>query len=58
MADHHDDEVGGKIVGAMRREILAADLAMIGDLQEPSEQMAAPAIRAFHRETSPQRLWQ
>ena len=49
VADNDDDEIGGEIVRALRGEILAACLAIVGDLQEAAEQMAAPAIRAFHR---------
>ena len=52
VTDHHDDEVGRKIVGALCREILAADLAGVGNLEEAVEQMAFAAIRAFHRKTT------
>ena len=39
--DHDDDEIRRKIVGALRREILTADVAVIGDLQEAAKQMTA-----------------
>ena len=56
MADHDDDEIGRKVVGALRGVVFAADLAVIGDFQKAPEQVAAPAIGALHRKAARQRL--
>src|SRR6516162_6560214 len=54
MANDNDDKIGGKVVGALRRVILSANLTVIDDLQKTAEQMAAAAVWALHGETAPQ----
>src|SRR5882757_7268150 len=51
VADHDDDQIGGEIIRAMMMEFLAACGAMVGDLEEPAEQIACSAMRAFHLES-------
>ena len=53
---HASTDLFYEVVGALGREILTANLAMIGDLQEAAEQMAAPAVRALHRKAASERL--
>jgi len=46
MPDQHDDEISGKVVGAMMMKGLAAGVACVGDLHETAKQMAPSAGRA------------
>jgi hypothetical protein len=45
MADQDDDDVRRKVVGALVKKLLAADLAPIDDLEEAAEHPPAPAVR-------------
>src|SRR5882757_4086598 len=55
MADDDDHEIGGQVVGAVRRVVEATGRAMVVDLQEGAKQLAFAAARAaaaeaaFHR---------
>src|ERR1700739_3452395 len=46
MADDDDHEIGRQIIGAMRREVEAANRTVIVDFQEGTEQLAFAAARA------------
>src|SRR5262249_9798093 len=55
VTDNDDDEIGGQVVGAMRREVEVADRAIVGGLQESAKQLSLAAARtaaakaALHR---------
>ena len=55
MADDHDHQVGGEVVGALMVQFLAADVAAVGDLQEGAEHAAPAAVRAAAGKAAPQR---
>jgi hypothetical protein len=40
VADHDDDQIGWEIIRAMMMEFLSALRALVGDLEEPAEQVA------------------
>ena len=53
VANDSDHKIGRKVVCALRRVILAANLAAVDHLQKAAEQMALTAVRALHREPAP-----
>ena len=55
MTDDDDDEIGGQVVGAVRREIEPANLAVVGDLEEGAKQLALAAARTAAAEAAFQR---
>src|SRR6202043_2477001 len=55
VADDDDHEIGRQIVGAMRREVEVADLAVVVDLEEGAKQFSLAAARAAAAEAALQR---
>ena len=56
VADDDDHQIGGKIVGAVVMQLLAAVRALVGDLQKGAEHTALAAGRAAPAQPAPQRL--
>ena len=56
MTDDDDHEIGGKIVGAVVMQLLAAMRALVGDLQKGAEHAAFAAGRAAAAKAAPHRL--
>src|SRR4029450_10853073 len=55
VADNDDDEIGGQVVGTVRREIQPANRTMIGHLQECAKQLALAAARTASAKSAFQR---
>jgi hypothetical protein len=54
MADQHDHQIGGKIIGALVMEFLAAHFALILHFEEFAKDMPLAAVRAAPAQAVPQ----
>ena len=54
MADDHDHQIGGKVVGALVMQLLAAGVAAVRDFQEGTEHVALAAGRALAAQAVPE----
>lgn len=55
MADDQDRQIGGAVIGTLRGQILAANGAVINDLEITHKKVPLPAIRAMPAKTTAHR---